>query len=108
MQSKVVLIFNHFFFFYSPSVVGMLWEVTDIDCDRFTVRFLDLWLGARQQTKKSERNATTLSILELPPPPDTMEPELLRAVAASRDVTKNFLTGAAVVVYGPPVTAADV
>lgn len=90
----------------------MLWEITDLDCDRFTVRLLDLLLGVRKsgapgrlcltppQGKKNNKN-------ELPSPPDTTEPEILRAVAASRLVTKNFLTGAAAVSYGLPMRALD-
>ncbi len=85
----------------------MLWEVTDVDCDRFTIRLLDLLLGARKrkvleklnQTPPNERSVNT----DLPSPPKQLEPEMLRAVAQSRPVTKNFLTGAAAVVYGLPI-----
>ena len=89
-------------------MVGMLWEVTDMDCDRFTVRLLDLLLGARQRNKKSsvkEQQGNDKKQTDLPSPPDKREPEILRAVALSRPVTKNFLTGAAAVVYGLPLRA---
>ena len=86
----------------------MLWEVTDLDCDRFTVRFLDLWLGARQKHLSESIHCCDKALkAHLPPPPDSTEPELLRAVLASRNVTKYFLTGAAVVVYGLPVKASQ-
>ena len=85
----------------------MLWEVTDVDCDRFTIRLLDLLLGARKrrgleklnQTPPNQRSVKT----DLPSPPEQLEPEMLRAVVQSRPVTKNFLTGAAAVVYGLPI-----
>lgn len=89
----------------------MLWEVTDIDCDRFTVRLLDLILGARKEKTPEKLEQTPLkqknSKSELPSPPDKLEPEILRAVAESRSVTKNFLTGAAAVVYGLPIRTLD-
>ena len=90
----------------------MLWEITDVDCDRFTIRFLDLLLGARKknlqeielnQTPPNQKSVKS----DLPSPPDKLEPEILRAVAASRSVTKNFLTGAAAVVYGLPIRTLD-
>lgn len=89
-------------------MVGMLWEVTDVDCDRFTVRLLDLLLGARQRhckTPTKEQQRSGKKPTELPSPPDKREPEILRAVALSRPITKNFLTGAAAVVYGLPLRA---
>ena len=86
----------------------MLWEVTDLDCDRFTVRFLDMWLGARQgQGHAKDREAAGSTAAQLPPLPDSVEPELLRAVSASRHITKYFTTGAAVDVYGLPIRASD-
>ena len=76
----------------------MLWEITDVDCDRFTIRFLDLLLGTKHQSL--EKSNRTVSL----PDSDGQVPELLQgAVAASRHVTQNFLTGAAAVVYGLPL-----
>ena len=89
----------------------MLWEITDVDCDRFTVRLLDLILGARKRKVLEKLNQTPpkqKSVKkELPSPPEQLEPEILRAVAQSRPVTKNFLTGAAAVVYGLPIRTLD-
>lgn len=90
----------------------MLWEVTDVDCDRFTVRLLDLILGVRTEKRSRQHKelyctSTKQSKIELPSPPDQLEPEILRAVSASRPVTKNFLTGAAAVAYGLPICALD-
>ena len=36
----------------------MLWEVTDVDCDRFTIRLLDLLLGARKRKMLEKLNQT--------------------------------------------------
>ncbi len=73
----------------------MLWEVTDFDCDRFTVRLLDFLLGSRKE------NGSDF----FPPPEKRLkrEPEISRAVALSRRITKSFLNGAAAVVYGLPL-----
>lgn len=92
-------------------MIGMLWEITDVDCDRFTVRLLDLLLGVRKGKTSEKLDQTPPkqkpSKSELPSPPDKTEPEILRAVAASRTVTKNFLTGAAAVAYGLPIRTLD-
>ena len=94
----------------------MLWEVTDVDCDRFTIRLLDFLTGARQDKSSQEiEDITGFNRLEcaknkkseLPSPPKTVEPEMLRAVALSRPITKNFLTGSAAVVYGLPLRVLD-
>ncbi len=74
----------------------MLWEVTDLDCDRFTIRFLGLWLGTGQKHNPPTSNDPHLTLIE---------PELSRAVTASRQATRYFNTGAAAVVYGLPVMA---
>ena len=103
-------------FYYSPGLIGMLWEVTDIDCDRFTVRLLDFLLGARKSSCNKSPTKSEMRSLQngggksgkgsdLPSPPAKREPEILRAVALSRPITKNFLTGAAAVVYGLPLRA---
>jgi len=31
----------------SPCQVGMLWEVTDLDCDRVTIQILNCFLGTK-------------------------------------------------------------
>lgn len=95
----------------SPGMIGMLWEVTDVDCDRFTVRLLDLLLGARKCDRLEKQNLTPpnqkTNKTDLPSPPEQLEPEVLRAVAQARPITKNFLTGAAAVVYGLPIRTLD-
>ena len=75
---------------FSPCQVGMLWEVTDADCDRTTIHILKRFLGAKYAVLESQ---------------DCEEPaDLLQgAVQTSRSVPRNFLNGAAAVVYGLPL-----
>lgn len=93
---------------FSPGIVGMLWEITDVDCDRFTIRLLDLIVGARKENLRESKAKVIKAISEhIPPPPEFAEPEILRAVSASRPITKFFVTGAAAVAYGLPIRAID-
>lgn len=62
----------------SPAMVGFLWQVTDVDLDAFTKRFLEYWLNGK-------------------------EPNLLQAVADQRMSFKSFSNAGALVVYGLPV-----
>ncbi|KAI8901507.1 peptidase family C50-domain-containing protein [Globomyces pollinis-pini] len=67
-----------------PAVVGNLWDVTDIDFDRFSIKFLQNW-GLFTPSKSKY-----YSICE--------------SLAMSRDECKlKYLVGAAPVVYGLPV-----
>jgi len=65
----------------SPALLGFLWAVTDADVDQWTVVFLQHWLGGKKDG----------------------QPELLQASADKRASFKNFLNGAALVVYGLPL-----
>lgn len=62
-------------------MVGYLWEVTDVDCDRVSISLIDAWFPKG----KAEG-----------------EGNLLDAVIKGRKASENFLTGAALVVYGLP------
>jgi len=81
---------SHYLMAGSPCQVGMLWEVTDADCDRTTIHILKRFLGAKYAVLESQ---------------DCEEPaDLLQgAVQTSRSVPRNFLNGAAAVVYGLPL-----
>ena len=65
----------------SPALLGFLWAVTDADVDQWTVVFLQHWLGGKKDGQS----------------------ELLQASADKRSSFKNFLNGAALVVYGLPL-----
>jgi len=96
-----------------------VWEVTDIDCDRFTVRLLDFFLGARKSScNKSPTRPDPPEMRslqngggkvgkgsDLPSPPAKQEPEFLQAVALSRPITRSLLTGGAAVIYDLPLRA---
>ena len=94
----------------------MLWEVTYIDCDRFTVRLLDFLLGARKSSCNKSPTKSEMRSLQngggkvgngsdLPSPPAKQEPEFLQAVALSRPITRSLLTGGAAVIYDLPLRA---
>lgn len=40
----LILIVHCFKLFFSPCNLGMLWEVTDGDCDRLTASFISQWI----------------------------------------------------------------
>jgi len=63
----------------SPCLLGFLWSVTDLDVDRWTVAFLEHWLGGNQRGGC-----------------------FVRAVASKRGDFNRFMNGAATVVYGLP------
>jgi separase len=67
----------------SPAVMGNLWDVTDVDLDRFAMEMLDRW-GLQAVAPSSI--------------------SLSQAIAQSRKVCKlKYLVGAAPIVYGLPV-----
>ncbi|XP_023026934.2 extra spindle pole bodies like 1, separase [Leptinotarsa decemlineata] len=96
-----------------PCVVGMLWEVTDIDTDTLTSDFLSHWIPSeapihwkyvdKTKWKKAEekiklvRNVTILEDGQL------WEPELLRALVLAKKGLRYNMTKAACVVRGLPV-----
>ena len=73
----------------APAVMGNLWDVTDRDCDRFTLALLDAWLG------------TNVSAVQ-------QEHALLPAAAhiARRSVRLPYLIGAATITHGIPIRSA--
>ncbi|XP_078045945.1 extra spindle pole bodies like 1, separase [Augochlora pura] len=102
---------NQYLIASSPCVLGMLWEVTDADTDKMTANFISSWIpsltnnswadvdinlwcqGIFQVGKNSRSSTTNLS----------PEPEMLRAVAKSKNVCSQYMTAAAIVVRGLPI-----
>ncbi|KMQ88430.1 separin [Lasius niger] len=100
---------NQYLIACSPCLLGMLWEVTDADIDKMTAYFMSNWIpssserswtevdidswssGTLKFTKKTERDKTE------------MEPEMLRAVAKSKESCSHYMTAAAIVVRGLPM-----
>lgn len=68
---------------YSPSVLGNLWDVTDVDIDRFAITLLQKW-----GLSDSKNNPV----------------DLTEAVAIAREATElKYIVGAAPVTYGLPL-----
>ncbi|XP_014216044.1 separin [Copidosoma floridanum] len=100
----------------SPCILGMLWEVTDGDIDRMTAEFMSKWIpskvkkpwsdvdkvswnrGLIEYTNKDKK--LTRTIIE-------NEQDMLLAVAISKDVCKQFMTSAAIVMRGLPIKLVD-
>ncbi|XP_076168881.1 extra spindle pole bodies like 1, separase isoform X2 [Ptiloglossa arizonensis] len=102
---------NQYLIASSPCVLGMLWEVTDADIDKMTTNFISNWIpspmnrpwtdvdinmwcaGTLKFLKTSQKSAQNVP----------QEPEMLRAVAKSKDVCSQYMTAAAIVVRGLPI-----
>ncbi len=73
-------------------MVGTLWDVTDRDIDRLSLKMLEYW-GALPKETDSEPKETTEE-----------GRSLAESLAVSRDTcTLRYLNGASPVVYGLPV-----
>jgi hypothetical protein len=52
-------VFNLFlfqFFFFSPCILGMLWEVTDGDIDKMTAEFISNWISSTAKRSWADVN----------------------------------------------------
>ncbi|KAK0182022.1 hypothetical protein PV327_000194 [Microctonus hyperodae] len=95
----------------SPNVLGMLWEVTDVDTDKMTTTFISNWIPSKASRpwhdidldqwsngnyifKAAEPNAKMAK---------PMEPEMLRALAEAKEICSQYMTSAAVVTRGLPI-----
>lgn len=78
-------------------MVGFLWEVTDVECDRVTVELLERWVPAPPGTELPRMPAFNTS--------EAREQVkcLATAVRKARKVATQFLTEAGLVMYGLPV-----
>jgi hypothetical protein len=106
-------------FVCSPAVVANLWNVGDLDIDRYCSALLDLWSPTRVRlppsstTPTSDKpsdlaaSATALSaFLALSPEKRAIGgvTDLVETVAlARRNCNKRFLNGSAPVIYGFPL-----
>jgi separase len=121
----------------SPAVVGTLWDVTDKDCDRASVKAGELWglwdiptdgglkvakakakdvekprdgtVAARRKLFEEKKEAADIRTKRcVSPEPVKRRMDLSKAVAKSRDVCYlKYLNGAALVTYGVPVYLKD-
>ncbi|KRX80972.1 Separin [Trichinella sp. T6] len=85
----------------SPNVVAALWNITDKDVDRFLDALLRIWLRFESPTKPDIIPATPLEAMQTR--------DLLIALNHARQFCKlKFLTGAAIVSYGLPVSSSTI
>ena len=79
----------------APAVVGCLWDITDGDVDRFALEFFDL-IGLREESKKKKGGGKQ---------DKKGGSDLGAALGPARAACKlRYLTGAAPVVYGFPIS----
>ncbi|VEL21746.1 unnamed protein product [Protopolystoma xenopodis] len=95
--------FNHLFA-GCPFVLGLLWDVTDKDMDRFTVRFITHWLCTKINTSEPYsaelRETTKVSQNPAFSSNRTIGSCIFRALSACKLPN---LIGKSVIVYGLPV-----
>ncbi|XP_076242882.1 extra spindle pole bodies like 1, separase isoform X2 [Calliopsis andreniformis] len=103
---------NQYLIASSPSVLGMLWEVTDADIDKMTTNFISNWIPSPLNRPWTDVDINTwcagsLKFLDKNSLTTTqnvpMEPEMLRAVAKSKNICSQYMTAAAIVVRGLPI-----
>ncbi|XP_076756318.1 extra spindle pole bodies like 1, separase [Xylocopa sonorina] len=102
---------NQYLIASSPAVLGMLWEVTDADTDKMTTNFISNWIPSPLNRPWTDVDINmwcsgTLKFLQCPQKSiqnAAIEPEMLRAVAKSKDVCSQYMTAAAIVVRGLPI-----
>ncbi|XP_028026735.1 separin [Bombyx mandarina] len=93
----------------SPMVVGMLWEVTDLEVDKVVTTMMSLYVPSRQALPWSAVGKTKWSqgIIDVSPPGcparPPHEPQLLRALGAARASTNFIMIASSVVARGLPV-----
>ncbi|KAF2756498.1 hypothetical protein EJ05DRAFT_502006 [Pseudovirgaria hyperparasitica] len=97
----------------APAVLGMLWDVTDKDCDRFSIRCGAVWgLWQEREEKGRKKGRAAKKTAEMTAKRKSKERgkqksrgiSLDDAVRSSRDACYlRYLNGAAPVVYGIPV-----
>ncbi|KAG8036480.1 hypothetical protein G9C98_003802 [Cotesia typhae] len=95
----------------SPCILGMLWEVTDVDIDKMTANFISNWVPSSAPRPWTHVNLDKwvsgvlkfkkdVQIDEFEQP---QEPEILRAFANAKKVCLQYMTSAAAVVRGLPI-----
>lgn len=101
----------------SPMVVGMLWEVTDLEVDKLVSTLLALYIPSNAPVTwdKVGKSQWSSGILETNVEQDTFnekrenpcERDLLRAIALSRRSTKYIMIAMSVVARGIPIRIID-
>jgi hypothetical protein len=84
---------------FSRSIVGFLWEVTDVECDRVTVELIERLAPDVVPMPQMASFDTSK--------PRTQEQNIAACVRLSRKAATQFMTHAGVVNYGIPVRTMD-
>ncbi|XP_065202434.1 separin [Planococcus citri] len=84
----------------SPCMLGTLWPITSTDTDNITITLLNHWLPGKPADLKTIEGFSEEFVL---PDQSFYEPELLRILKTSRDVSLLYSNKASLVVYGLPV-----
>ncbi|XP_043252364.1 separin isoform X1 [Colletes gigas] len=102
---------NRYLIGSSPCVLGMLWEITDVDIDKMTTNFISSWIPSplNRPWADVDINMWLAGILKFPKNSQKvglnipLEPEMLRAVAKSKYACSQYMTAAAIVIRGLPI-----
>ncbi|XP_011692442.1 PREDICTED: separin isoform X3 [Wasmannia auropunctata] len=95
---------NQYLIACSPCLLGMLWEITDADIDKMTTNFMSNWIPSSSEKSWAEVDVDswssgTLKFTKNGAKDKTkMEPEMLRAVAESKNSCSHYMTAAAIVI----------
>ncbi|KAJ8912438.1 hypothetical protein NQ315_006105 [Exocentrus adspersus] len=99
--------------YHIPCMVGMLWEVTDLDTDVLTTEFMGQWIPSKAPIKwkyvdktewsKAEEIVKFVKDKKLTGEEMNYEPELLRALSSAKKAVSFYGTRAACVARGLPV-----
>ncbi|CAH2007969.1 unnamed protein product [Acanthoscelides obtectus] len=113
-QVEMFASYHYYLMGKCPSVVGMLWEVTDLDTDVLTTNFLSYWIPSKapihwKYVDKTDWNKALSDKMNFQKvtkgagQEKYWEPELLRALNEAKHGLKYYSTKAACVVRGIPV-----
>ncbi|VEN42981.1 unnamed protein product [Callosobruchus maculatus] len=113
-QVEMCASYHHYLMAKCPSVVGMLWEVTDIETDVLTTNFLSNWIPSEAPVhwKYVEKSNWTKAVRDKinfekvtkgARHEKYWEPELLKALNQAKNDLTSYSTKAACVVRGLPV-----
>ncbi|XP_014222062.1 separin [Trichogramma pretiosum] len=103
---------NQYLMGCSPCILGMLWEVTDADIDKMTAEFISSWITSAAKRSWSDVNLSAWSkgVIEFKKDQRNEikhENDMLVAVSKSKDICRQYMTSAAIIVRGLPIKLVD-
>ncbi|XP_065569022.1 separin-like [Artemia franciscana] len=91
----------HYLIAGAPCCLGMLWEVTDLDCDRMTVQFWQYWLGNLFPALLDSTPPEFANCFSKISKGET-EQDLARCASMAKEIASSYINRCALVVYGLP------